>query len=112
MRSNAFVWALLVAGPFLFEHRAMAEPIPVELVKNEQGWQLLRGGEPYFIRGAGGDHSLEALAAAGANSIRTWDAENVRGNDDVGVLLDEAHALELRRDLLRVGIVEAVALVP
>ncbi|MEO0579157.1 MAG: hypothetical protein AAFZ58_10750, partial [Pseudomonadota bacterium] len=73
----------------------MAEAVPVELKRTEQGWELLRGGEPYFIRGAGGDQSLEALARAGANSVRTWDAENVRGESDVGVLLDEAHALGL-----------------
>jgi hypothetical protein len=91
----AFVMALLLAGPFLFGGSVMAEAIPVELVKTEQGWQLLRGGEPYFIRGAGGTHSLEQLAAAGANSIRTWDAENVRGDDGVDVLLDAAHELGL-----------------
>ncbi|MBT8101011.1 MAG: hypothetical protein KJO82_14750 [Gammaproteobacteria bacterium] len=73
----------------------MAEAIPVELRHTGQGWQLFRGGEPYFIKGAGGVDSLAALAAAGGNSIRTWDAENVRGDDDVGVLLDEAHALGL-----------------
>ena len=73
----------------------MAEAIPVELQKTEDGWQLLRGGEPYFILGAGGSHSLGALAEAGGNSIRTWDAENVRGEDDVGVILDEAQALGL-----------------
>ncbi len=67
----------------------MAEAIPVELQKTEQGWQLLRAGEPYFIRGAGGDASLELLAAAGANSVRTW------GGDDIGPLLDEAHSLGL-----------------
>jgi hypothetical protein len=67
----------------------MAEAIPVELRETEQGWQLLRGGEPYFIKGAGGSGSLEQLAAAGANSVRTW------GADDVGPLLDEAHALGL-----------------
>ena len=43
----------------------MAEAIPVELQKTEQGWQLLRDGEPYLIRGAGGTHSLQLLAAAG-----------------------------------------------
>ena len=66
-----------------------AEAIPVELRQTEHGWQLLRGGEPYFIRGAGGSHSLEALAAAGGNSIRTWSTDNA------GPLLDEAHALGL-----------------
>ncbi|MDH5456899.1 MAG: hypothetical protein OEY37_12550 [Gammaproteobacteria bacterium] len=33
---------------------ATAEAIPVELKKTAEGWQLLRGGEPYFIQGAGG----------------------------------------------------------
>ncbi|MEM1175878.1 MAG: glycoside hydrolase family 2 TIM barrel-domain containing protein [Pseudomonadota bacterium] len=73
----------------------MADAVPVELKKTEQGWELLRDGEPYFIRGAGGTGSLQALKDAGGNSIRTWDAENVRGDDDVGVLLDEAHELGL-----------------
>lgn len=81
--------ALLLAGPFLFQEPVMAEAIPVELRQTEEGWELLRGGEPYFIRGAGGNHSLEALAAAGANSVRTW------GADDLEPLLDEAHSLGL-----------------
>jgi len=62
-----------------------AGPVPVALQRTDDGWQLVRGGEPYFIRGAGGEASLEALAAAGANSVRTWGGE-------VGSLLDEAHA--------------------
>lgn len=73
----------------------LAEPVPVELSRSDAGWQLLRGGEPYFIRGAGGTASLDQLAAAGANSVRTWDALDVRGDDDVGVILDEAEALGL-----------------
>lgn len=66
-----------------------AEAIPVELKKTEQGWQLLRGGEPYFIKGAGGDASLEVLAAAGGNSIRTWGVEHAQSK------LDQAHKLGL-----------------
>jgi len=82
----AFVYLCLVMWPLF----AFAKAIPVELRDNGQGsWQLLRNGEPYFIRGAGGDASLDQLAAAGANSIRTW------GADDIGERLDEAHALGL-----------------
>lgn len=66
-----------------------AEAVPVELQRTPQGWELLRDGKPYFIRGAGGQGSLRELAAAGANSVRTW------GADDIGPLLDEAHALGL-----------------
>ncbi|MEJ2128188.1 MAG: glycoside hydrolase family 2 TIM barrel-domain containing protein [Woeseiaceae bacterium] len=64
-----------------------AEPVPVELRQVDGNWQLLRGGEPYQIRGAGGSGPLDLLAAAGANSVRTWKADNI------GPLLDEAHAL-------------------
>ena len=73
----------------LWQSAAAAKAIPVELRQTKQGWQLLRGGEPYFIRGAGGDGSLEQLAAAGANSVRTW------GADDIDARLDAAHALGL-----------------
>ncbi len=82
------VW-LLCAGLALPPRAASAEAIPVELRNSEQGWQLFRGGQPYFIRGAGGTASLKQLAAAGANSVRTW------GADDIGKMLDEAHALGL-----------------
>ncbi|MFK7885286.1 MAG: glycoside hydrolase family 2 TIM barrel-domain containing protein [Gammaproteobacteria bacterium] len=68
---------------------AVADPIEVRLREDDGRWQLLRGGEPYFIHGAGGKGSLKALAAAGANSVRTW------GADDLDALLDEAHALGL-----------------
>ena len=79
--------ALIIFGLLLMPGVAAAEAVPVELNKTDTGWQLLRGGEPYFIRGAGGDGSLEQLAAAGANSVRTWGAEGA------GDVLDKAHAL-------------------
>jgi len=44
----------------------------VKIVKQGGGWQLLRGGKPYYVRGAGGSARLEQLAAAGGNSIRIW----------------------------------------
>ncbi len=81
--------ALQFAGLFFLATCAHAEPIPVELRQTDSGWQLLRDGEPYFVKGAGGTHSLQQLADAGANSIRTWDAEGI------DALLDEAHALGL-----------------
>ncbi len=78
--------ALLTAGLLSMWSTTMADAVPVELQKSDSGWQLLRGGEPYFIHGAGGDGPLDELAAAGANSIRTW-------GGDVGSLLDDAHEL-------------------
>ena len=79
---------LLIIIVLSAEH-AFAAPIPVTLRKVDDNWQLLRDNEPYFIRGAGGGASLEKLAAAGANSVRTWSTEYLDR------LLDDAHALGL-----------------
>ena len=85
LRALVLLYTSLVLCPMV----ATAKAIPVELRQTGQSWQLLRGGEPYFIRGAGGDASLKQLTAAGANSVRTW------GADDIGARLDAAHALGL-----------------
>ncbi|MBW2191153.1 MAG: hypothetical protein JRG93_16505 [Deltaproteobacteria bacterium] len=89
LQTAAHVLVLSSACLVLWPSAASANAIPVELRQTEHGWQLLRGGEPYFIRGAGGGASLEQLAAAGANSVRTW------GADDIDARLDAAHALGL-----------------
>jgi hypothetical protein len=88
-RFQTVVRILLAAALILSSSQALAEAIPVELREMAEGWQLYRAGQPYFIRGAGGDASLAGLAAAGANSVRTW------GADDIEARLDEAHALGL-----------------
>jgi hypothetical protein len=59
--------------------------IPVDLVQRDGGWQLLRGGQPFYVKGAGGDASKALLASAGANTCRTW------GADDIQDRLDDAH---------------------
>ena len=89
MAGPRFLRTLLLTSALILPALSHADAVPVELRQTEDGWQLLRGGEPYFIKGAGGSGSLEQLAAAGANSVRTW------GADDIGPLLDEAHALGL-----------------
>ena len=73
-----------------------AEPVRVEVVKTDvgwpraaRGWQLLRGGKPYFIKGVGGDASKEFLVKCGGNSFRTWGADGLEGQ------LDEAQKLGL-----------------
>lgn len=79
------LWVSALASGDTAERKA----VPVELRATESGWQLFRGGEPYLIKGVGGNTRLEEAAAAGANSIRLW------GTDDAGRFLDEAHALGL-----------------
>jgi hypothetical protein len=47
-------------------------------------------GVPCALRGAGGSHALDLLAAIGGTSIRTWGVD-----EQTPALLDEAHALGL-----------------
>ena len=48
-----------------------AQAAEVKLEKVDGGARLLRDGQPYFIKGAGGKQRLAELAACGGNSIRT-----------------------------------------
>jgi hypothetical protein len=68
-------------------------PVPVEVVKRDGHYLLLRGGEPYTIKGAGLDNSnLENLASHGGNSIRNWGVPDVESGLR---LLDQAAELGL-----------------
>jgi hypothetical protein len=81
-RSAVAVLGLLVLSAACADDRSGADRTAVE---NGGRYRLVRNGEPYFIRGVGGQTHLDQLAALGANSIRTWGAD---GLDEV---LDEAH---------------------
>jgi hypothetical protein len=63
-------------------------PIPVELVKRGDKYELLRDGKPYFVKGAGWvDADLQELKRLGCNSIRVWGVDK-----NTGPLLDKAQA--------------------
>lgn len=76
-----FGWAGLHQAPVRAD---AATVVPVKVVKTATGYQLLRGGKPYFVKGAGGDGSKTELKAAGANSWRTWGV----GPDTAGQLAE------------------------
>ncbi|MBQ72335.1 MAG: hypothetical protein CMJ67_05460 [Planctomycetaceae bacterium] len=72
-------------------------PIPVEVIKTKQnGWELRRGGKPYFIKGGCIVRStmedpdlpvlLDAIRDAGGNCIRLWST-----GPGTGGILDAAH---------------------
>lgn len=77
----AFLAGILVCGPAASQGNPVAKPgaIPV-LVDTTTG--LTRGGEPYFVKGAGGRGCVDQLAARGANSIRTWDTHGLNATLD------------------------------
>ncbi len=52
------------------------KPIKVEIKKEDNRFQLIRGGKIYFVKGAGGSSYPDRIAAYGGNSIRTWGSNN------------------------------------
>jgi len=77
MRNLAFLLLLLPLGA-----------AQVKIVAKGGGFELLRDGKPYHVRGAGGMRSMELLPPSGANSVRSW---SIPAKPD----LDKAHALGL-----------------
>ncbi len=63
---------------FTIETQEMTSaPSLVEVRKGDEGFQLYRHGMPYYIKGIGGARFLQEARLAGANSIRTWSANNI-----------------------------------
>ena len=81
-----FALTVTLVFPLLLTAQSQTGPIKVEVVQTEEGhWQLLRGGEPYYVNGVGGQDFLDEAQAYGANSIRTWSP------DGAAEVLDAAH---------------------
>ena len=55
-----------------------------------EGWSLLRGGEPFLVKGAGWGAPIDTVVQAGGNTIRTWGVAS-----NTGDLLDAAHARDM-----------------
>ncbi len=64
---------------------AMQQPLKVSIVKTATGYQLMRGTQKYFIKGAGGSGRMKQLREAGGNSMRIW------GSDQAEPVIEEAH---------------------
>lgn len=87
-----FLKKLILPALFSITFNAVAQndkPVKVEIIGQEGGYKLFRGGKPYFIKGAGGTNYMDRLKEYGGNSIRTWATNN--GNK----VLDEAQKLGL-----------------
>lgn len=85
------LWHALLVLPLLLGPTAASQAATVTLEKKGEGYQMLVDGEPYKIKGAGGDSSKIEFAKAGGNTTRTWGA-----GDDAQGKLDEAESLGLK----------------
>lgn len=87
MNARYFLIAICIV---LFQLTGSTQALHVQIERTAEGnWQLMRGGQPYYIKGVGGHTQLDKAVSIGANSIRTW------STDDAGAILDaaEAHGL-------------------
>ena len=86
MKFKVFFLTIFISN-FCFAQ--IADISRTEIIKTENGFQLLRNGSPYYVKGAGGESHLDVLSSIGGNSIRTWGTENAQE------ILDEAHKMGL-----------------
>lgn len=72
----AVLSGLLACGTTAVERSAM-QPTPVRIQSEAGRYQLLVGGRPFYVQGAGmALAEAQSLAAAGANAARTWSTES------------------------------------
>ena len=84
---------LPLAGFFALQNlqtnQTIDENRTVFINKSDDGFQLIRNGEPFSIQGAGGESHFKELAEIGGNTIRVFDTTNLLHK------LDEAHKYNL-----------------
>lgn len=75
------LWICIQANLFgveLLSNDRKWTPIKAEILKTDKGFELLRNGKPYFIKGAGAISHYHRISAYGGNSIRTWSTDNAK----------------------------------
>jgi len=88
--TRPLIW-LRPAAALWSRYSAHAAAPAVSLHHHDGKAELRVNGEPYYIKGAGGDGSKPKLVEAGGNTFRTWGA-----GDDTQAKLDEAQAAARR----------------
>lgn len=79
---RALITILLGSAPAF---SAMAAQPEVELRHSpDKGWELLRHGEPYFVKGIGGRGPLARAKDLGANSVRYWGIQELSETNSTG----------------------------
>ena len=89
MKKNKLIRGIVTLALLFTCMPSFGQAIKVEVKQVDGNWQLFRGGEPYYIKGAGGLGYMEEVVERGGNSIRTWSV------DDAQETLDKAHELGL-----------------
>lgn len=82
------IFILLFIGLLIFRHKRLYENKVIDksklvyVEKTDKGFQLIRNGNPFYIKGAAGDSYFKELADVGGNTIRLYDTINLENNLD------------------------------
>lgn len=71
---------MLLTAALLLSQAAPMKAVPVKVVGKPGSYQLMRGGKPFFVKGAGGGNLVDLLPKYGANAARTWGLEWAEGD--------------------------------
>lgn len=82
--------AILLASPLIHAQESPSGEISdseivtslVEIEEIQGIYRLLVDGEPYYIKGVGGDRYFEEIAALGGNTVRTWGTDQTETSID------------------------------
>jgi len=71
------VFLMILLGSFTLRnhdvYKKIDETRTVYIKKTEKGFQLIRNGKPFYIRGAAGNSHFNELSRIGGNTIRIYD---------------------------------------
>ena len=82
------IFIFFVGAIFVYMHQGKDYPITnaktVHIIKEQNSFQLIRNGKPFYIKGASGKSYIKELSEAGGNTLRLYDTINLQK------ILDEA----------------------
>lgn len=80
------IFMLVLVGFYILRNikveRTIDETRTVFIKKTDNGFQLIRKGKPFYIKGGAGNSHFKELSEAGGNTIRLYDTLNLANNLD------------------------------
>ncbi|WP_053992568.1 glycoside hydrolase family 2 TIM barrel-domain containing protein [Mangrovimonas sp. TPBH4] len=97
--SVSIVLVILMLSTFLYVNQPsrhiMDENATVRIIETEKGYEIIRNGRPFYIKGAGGKPYFKELSEAGGNTLRLYDTINTAKILDEALKYDIAVILDI-----------------
>lgn len=96
MKSTRILSLPIITSTLLAMLAQAVAAAPISMRRNSDGgWELVRDGKAFFVRGAGGQNHLDVLVESGGNAIRTWGIESLTEKVDGETLVERARIHDL-----------------